>query len=156
MTQYSTLYNRALAQITDPLLAQLPEEDLENMLHDWLLNAIVEPVVGEYDFSDRDEELKQFNFDISERDQKILSIHMVRSWLAPQIRSVVLTSQVFGGKEEKLGPMSTVRCIGKPCSVFLRICWNTLRVVIPKRRDEICSNGNGLKSLQIGKSAGKI
>ena len=147
MTQYSTLYNRALAQITDPLLAQLPEEDLENMLHDWLLNAIVEPVVGEYDFSDRDEELKQFNFDISERDQKILSIHMVRSWLAPQIRSVVLTSQVFGGKEEKLGPMSTVRCIGKPCSVFLRICWNTLRAITPKRRDERCSNGNGLKSL---------
>ena len=101
MTQYSTLYNRALAQITDPLLATLPEEDLNNMLHDWLMDAIVEPVVGTYDFSDREEELKQFNFDISERDQKILSIHMVRGWLAPQIRSVTLTSQVFGGKEEK-------------------------------------------------------
>lgn len=101
MTQYSTLYERALAQITDPLLVQLPDEDLENMLHDWLMDAIVEPVVGEYDFADRDEELKQFNFDISERDQKILSIHMVRGWLAPQIRSVTLTHQVFGGKEEK-------------------------------------------------------
>ena len=150
MTQYSTLYNRALASITDPLLAQLPEEDLENMLHDWLMDAIVEPVVGEYDFSDRDEELKQFNFDISERDQKIIAIHMVRGWLAPQIRSVNNTMMVFGGKEEKLGFISSVRCIGKPCSVFLRICWNTLRVVLPKRRDEICSNGNGLKSLQIG------
>ena len=51
MTQYSTLYKRALAQITDPLLAQLPEEDLENMLHDWLMDAIVEPVVGEDDFA---------------------------------------------------------------------------------------------------------
>ena len=101
MTQYSTLYNRALAQITDPLLVQLPEEDLENMLHDWLLDAIVEPVTGTYNFSDRDEELKQFNFDISDLDQKILAIHMVRGWLAPQIRSVTLTSQVFGGKEEK-------------------------------------------------------
>jgi hypothetical protein len=101
MTLYSTLYNRALAQITDPLLAQLPEEDLEIMLHDWLMDAIVEPVVGEYNFSDRDEELKQFNFDISERDQKILSIHMVRAWLAPQIRSVTLTNQVFSGKETK-------------------------------------------------------
>lgn len=101
MTQYSTLYNRALAQITDPLLATLPEEDLENMLHDWMMDALVEPVVGAYDFSDRDDELKQFNFDISERDQKILSIHMVRGWLAPQIRSVLLTHQVFGGKEEK-------------------------------------------------------
>ena len=101
MTLYSTLYNRALAQITDPLLAQIPEEDLEIMLHDWLMDAIVEPVVGEYDFSDRDEELKQFNFEISDRDQKILSIHMVRGWLAPQIRSVTLTQQVYSGKETK-------------------------------------------------------
>jgi hypothetical protein len=100
-TPYEKLYNRALAQITDPLLAQLPQEDLESMLHDWLLDAIVEPVIGDYDFSKRDDELMQFNFDISERDQKILSIHMVRSWLAPQIRSVTLTSQVFGGKEER-------------------------------------------------------
>ena len=101
MTSYETIYNRALAQITDPLLAQLPEEDLENMLHDWLMDAIVEPVVGEYNFSDRDDELKQFNFDISDRDQKILSIHMVRGWLAPQIRSVTLTNQVYSGKETK-------------------------------------------------------
>lgn len=99
MTLYSTLYNRALAQITDPLLAQLPEEDLETMLHDWLMDAIVEPLVGEYDFSKRD--VDGFDFDISERDQKILAIHMVRGWLAPQIRSVTLTSQVFSGKEAK-------------------------------------------------------
>ena len=101
MTLYSTLYNRALAQITDPLLAQLPEEELEHMLHDWLMDAIVEPVVGEYDFSDRNDELKQFNFDISDRDQKIISIHMVRAWLGPQIKSVTLTQQVYSGKETK-------------------------------------------------------
>ena len=101
MTLYSTQYERALSSITDPLLAQLPEEDLETMLHDYLMDAIVEPTVGEYDFSDRDEELKQFNFDISDRDQKILAIHMVRAWLAPQIRSVTLTNQVFSGKETK-------------------------------------------------------
>ena len=101
MTQYSTLYNRALAQITDPLLVQLPEEDLENMLHDWLMDAIVEPLTGDYDFADRDDELKQFNFDISDRDQKILSIHMVRAWLAPQITSIESTMQVFSGKETK-------------------------------------------------------
>ena len=101
MTSYEIIYNRALAQITDPLLVTLPEEDLENMLHDWLMNAIIEPVVGEYDFSDRDDVLKQFNFDISDRDQKILAIHMVRGWLAPQIASVTLTAQVYSGKETK-------------------------------------------------------
>ena len=101
MTSYEVLYSRALAQITDPLLAQLPEEDLETTLHDWLMDAIVEPVVGEYDFSDRDEDLKRFNFTISDIDQKILSIHMVRGWLAPQIKSVTLTQQVYSGKETK-------------------------------------------------------
>ena len=99
MTSYESLYNRALAQITDPLLAQLPEEDLKNMLHDWLMDAIVEPLVGEYDLSKRDDE--GFEADISERDQKIIAIHMVRSWLAPQIRSVTLTRQVYSGKETK-------------------------------------------------------
>lgn len=101
MTLYSTLYNRALAQITDPLLAQLPEEDLENMLYGWLMDAIAEPVVGEYDFSNRDDKEKKFKFVISDVDQKILAIHMVRGWLAPQINSVALTSQVFSGKETK-------------------------------------------------------
>ena len=31
----------------------------------------------------------------------------------------------------------TARCIWKHCSVFLRICWDTLRAVMPKRKDEI-------------------
>ena len=101
MTLYSTLYERALRRITDPLLVQLPEEDLEDMLYGWLMDAIVEPVVGQYDFSDRDDELKQFNFDISDRDQRILTIHMVRGWLAPQITSIESTMQVFSGKETK-------------------------------------------------------
>ena len=99
MTSYESLYNRALAQITDPLLAQLPEEDLKNMLHDWLMDAIVEPLVGEYDLSKRDGE--GFTDNISERDQKIIAIHMVRAWLAPQITSVTLTQQVYSGKETK-------------------------------------------------------
>ena len=101
MTSYEMLYNRALSQITDPLLAKIPEADLENMLYGWLMDAIVEPVVGTYDFSDRDEDLKRFNFDISDRDQKIIAIHMVRGWLAPQIASVTLTAQVYSGKESK-------------------------------------------------------
>lgn len=101
MTSYETLYNRALSSITDPLLAQLPQEDLEHMLHDWLMDAIVEPTIGSYNFEDRNEELKQFNFDISNTDQKIIAIHMVRAWLAPQITSVESTLQVFSGKETK-------------------------------------------------------
>ena len=141
MTQYSTLYEKCLSKIEDPQLAMLPEEDLENMLHGYLMSAIAKHRKCEHDLSDRDEELKQFNFDLSDLEIEILSILMVREWISVQLHSVVNTL---------LGFISSVRCIGKPCSVFLRICWKALRVVIPKRRDEIRSNGNGLKSLQIG------
>ena len=34
-------------------------------------------------------------------------------------------------------------------------CWDTLRALIPKQKDEIYLNGYGLKSLRIGQSAGK-
>ena len=36
---------------------------------------------------------------------------------------------------------NTARCIRKRCSVFLRICWDTLRAIMPKQKNEICLNG---------------
>lgn len=62
MTSFETLYNRALAKIEDPTLAMLPEEDLENMLYGYLVSAIAKHRKCEHDLSDRDDELKQFNF----------------------------------------------------------------------------------------------
>ena len=101
MTSYDKIYNRALSKIEDPMLIQLPEEDFENMLHGWLTSAIAKHRKCTHDLSDRDDELRQFNVDLTDIEQEILAILMVREWLAPQLNSVVLTSQVFGGKEEK-------------------------------------------------------
>lgn len=101
MTSYETIYNRALSKIEDPVLIQLPEEDFESMLHGWLTSAIAKHRKCTHDLSDRDDELRQFNVDLTDIEQEILAILMVREWLAPQLNSVTLTSQVFGGKEEK-------------------------------------------------------
>ena len=38
-TPYETIYNRALSKIEDPQLAMLPEEDLENMLHEGIADV---------------------------------------------------------------------------------------------------------------------
>lgn len=107
MTQYSTLYEKCLSKIEDPTLAMLPEEDLENMLHGYLMSAIAKHRKCEHDLSDRDEELKQFNFDLSDLEMEILSILMVREWISVQLHSVVNILQVFGGKEEKFYAQSS-------------------------------------------------
>lgn len=101
MTSYESIYERALSKITDPLLARLPEEDLENMLNGWLKSAIAKMRKCQSDLSDRDEELKQFNVDLLNVEVEILAILMAREWLFPQLNSALVTSQVFGGKEEK-------------------------------------------------------
>ena len=100
-TPYETIYNCALSKLEDPTLAMLPEEDLENMLHGYLISAIAKHRKCEHDLSDRDEELKQFNFDLSDLEIEIISILMTREWISQRLNSVTNVMQVFGGKEEK-------------------------------------------------------
>lgn len=98
-TPYETIYTRCLAKLEDPTLAMLPEEDLENMLHGWMLSAIAKHRKCEHDLSDRDDELKQFNSDLSDLELEIISLLMCREWVSQQLNSVTLTLQVFSGKE---------------------------------------------------------
>ena len=101
MTLYSTLYERALSKLEDPTLLQLPEEDLEQMLHDYMLSAIAKHRKCEHDLSDRDEELKQFNSDLTDLEVEILAILMLREWISVRLHSVTNVLQVFSGKETK-------------------------------------------------------
>jgi hypothetical protein len=99
MTLYSTLYQRCLAKLDDPTLAMLAEEDLENMLYGYLMSAIAKHRMCQHDLSDRDEELKQFNSDLSDIELEILALLMAREWISQQLLSVTNTLQVFSGKE---------------------------------------------------------
>lgn len=101
MTLYSTLYERCLSKLEDPTLLQLPEEDLEQMLHDYMLSAIAKHRKCEHDLSDRDEELKQFNSDLTDLEVEILAILMLREWISVRLHSVTNVLQVFSGKETK-------------------------------------------------------
>ena len=101
MTSYEVLYNRCLSKLEDPTLMQLPEEDLEEMLHGYLLSAIAKHRKCEHDLSDRDEELKQFNSDLSDLEVEIISILMLREWIGQRLHSVTNVMQVFSGKETK-------------------------------------------------------
>lgn len=100
-TPYEKLYERALSKIEDPTLAMLPEEDLANILHGYLMSAVAKHRKCKNDLSDRDDELMCFNSDLTDLEIEILSILMVREWIGQQLHSVTLTLQVFSGKESK-------------------------------------------------------
>lgn len=99
MTSYETIYNVALSKITDPQLVMLPEEDFENILYSWMKSAIAKHRKCTSDLSDRDDELKQFNIDLTDLEIEILGILIAREWVSSQLLSVTNTLQVFSGKE---------------------------------------------------------
>lgn len=100
-TPYSKIYDRALAKLTDYDLAFLPEEDFQLMLRGWLVSAISKFRKCAADLSDRDDEQEVFNADLEDEEIEILALLVVGEWLEPQVNSVTLTRQFFGGKEEK-------------------------------------------------------
>lgn len=100
-TPYQTVYDRALQKCTDYDLVTLPDIELTEMLHSWLLSAIAKFRQCKNNLKDRDDELAQFNSDLEDEEIEILAIMIVREWLQPQLRSTLLTRQIFGGKEEQ-------------------------------------------------------
>lgn len=100
-TPYDVIYKWALRKIEDPSLVQWPDDVLDEELHGWMLSAIAKFRQCKNDLSDRDDELRCFNSELLLIEQEILAVMMAREWLAPQLNSVNLTRQVFGGKEEK-------------------------------------------------------
>jgi hypothetical protein len=100
-TPYSQIYDRALAKLTDYDLAFVPDGDLQLMLRGWLTSSISKFRKCASDLSKRDDELATFNIDLLDEEIEILALLIVGEWLEPQINSVLLTHQFFGGKEEK-------------------------------------------------------
>lgn len=101
MTSYQTIYNRALAKITDYELPHLSDDDLNDMLHDWLMASIAKFRRCQSDLSQRDDELRTFLVDLLDEEIEILALLMTVEWLEPQINSMLVTGFFIGGKEEK-------------------------------------------------------
>ncbi len=100
-TSYEEIYNLAANKITDPEIALLLPEDIEELFHGYLISAIPKFRKCKNDLSDRDDELRQFNVDLLDVEKEILAILVTREWLQPQLYSALLTKQVFSDKEQK-------------------------------------------------------
>lgn len=100
-TSYEEIYNLASNKITDPEIALLSQEDIEELFHGYLISAIPKFRKCKNDLSNRDDELRQFNIDLLDVEKEILAILVVREWLQPQLYSALLTKQVFSDKEQK-------------------------------------------------------
>ena len=111
MLSYSTLFSRVLNKINDPKELSLDESDLLEIYTERLHSVVGKPRVrrlfSSISLDDKIQEMRfTLNNSVDEESDKdfvleILSLGMAIEWLQPQVDSVIHTSVMIGGKEEK-------------------------------------------------------
>ena len=111
MLSYSTLFSRVLNKINDPKELSLDENDLLEIDTERLHSVVGKPRVRRlFSSLSLDDEIQEMTFTLNnsvdeESDKdfvlEILSLGMAIEWLQPQVDSVIHTSVMIGGKEEK-------------------------------------------------------
>lgn len=100
-TPYEKVYNRFFQKITDFNLTEVDDYTLNEMLKGWLSSAIVNARKREHDLSLRDDEIQEFNEDLSDLEIELLALGMKLAWLDQYLNSTEYVLQFIGGKEEK-------------------------------------------------------
>ena len=111
MLSYSTLFSRVLNKINDQKELSLDENDLLEIYTERLHSVVGKPRVRRlFSSISLDDEIQEMTFTLNnsvdeESDKdfvlEILSLGMAIEWLQPQVDSVIHTSVMIGGKEEK-------------------------------------------------------
>ena len=111
MLSYSTLFSRVLNKINDQKELSLDENDLLEIYTERLHSVVGKPRVRRlFSTLTLDDEIQEMTFTLNnsvdeESDKdfvlEILSLGMAIEWLQPQVDSVIHTSVMIGGKEEK-------------------------------------------------------
>ena len=111
MLSYSTLFSRVLNKINDQRELSLDESDLLEIYTERLHSVVGKPRVRRlFSSISLDDEIQEMTFTLNnsvdeESDKdfvlEILSLGMAIEWLQPQVDSVIHTSVMIGGKEEK-------------------------------------------------------
>lgn len=100
-TPYEKIYDRFVQKITDFNLVEVDDYSFNKMLNGWLDSAVIRVRKCQHDLSKRDDEIQEFEEDLSDLEVELLALGMVDAWVSPMLNSTELTLQFIGGKEEK-------------------------------------------------------
>lgn len=108
---YETVFSRTRGRVNDPKELSLNENDLLEIYTERLHNVIGKPRVRRLFSSIAfDDEIQQINFTLNNSVDEasdidfvtdLLILGMTIEWLQPQVDSILHTSVMIGGKEEK-------------------------------------------------------
>ncbi len=100
-TPYSIIDNLFISKITDSSLLTMTDEFIEKTLDQYRFSAGVRFKKCKK-ISDKDEELRQYNQDLTDEEIEILANYMVLEWITPRINAIRNLEPVMTTKDYKV------------------------------------------------------
>lgn len=100
-TSYQEIYSRFTPKVTDYSFVNLSDDEVEEYFETFMKSSIIKFRYCDK-LSDRDETVKQFNKDLTEEEQEILSILMCVEYLTPKLLTDDLLKQTLNSKDYSL------------------------------------------------------
>ena len=101
-TTFETIINKFLGKITDDMYLELTPEDTIRDAKQFLLDAIPYFEFPRFPLYDYNEELEEYNVDLTDEEINILALLMKNSWLTRQINSIENTRMKYSGADFKM------------------------------------------------------
>lgn len=106
-TPYSEIDEMFLNDIKDDTLLLFDVDDREKKLNDLRVKAITKFKACVKDLSDRDENLKQFNQDLTDEEKLIIATAMRKFWLNDKVYDMKIMRQKLTTKDWKMTSQAT-------------------------------------------------
>ena len=109
--EYKNVYSRLFSKIEAYDFIDLPVNDLNDLLCDWIHSASANPYVRRLFITfSLDDEIQEISYEMKysvdefsdvEFVTEILALGVVVAWLEPKVNSINNVAQMFGSKDEK-------------------------------------------------------
>ena len=109
--EYKNVYSRLFSKIEAYDFIDLPVNDLNDLLCDWIHSASANPYVRRlFNTFSLDDEIQEISYEMKysvdefsdvEFVTEILALGVVVAWLEPKVNSINNVAQMFGSKDEK-------------------------------------------------------
>ena len=100
-TAFSEIYNKFKAKTTDDMFMELTPGETDSLLKELLLNSLHNFEFPRVNISDYNEELEEYNINLTTEEQNIIATYMIVEWLSQQLANVENTRMKYSGSDFK-------------------------------------------------------
>lgn len=100
-TAFNDIYVRFKAKITDDMYMELTPGETDSLLKEILLNSLHNFEFPRVDLYDYNEDLEEYNIQLTAEEQNIIATYMIVEWLSQQLASVENIRMKYSGSDFK-------------------------------------------------------